>query len=166
MNKQLERVLETYPCMVTERNSLIQQITHFKGVSLEDVIDSMYTPLDFGVYVQNKRRADKTGEIAVNYRERSDEINHDWLEYLEKKLARTDEEIKFFETSIDALSEPYRSIMKDLLINGYTWDYLEEVYHVSRSGIGKRRKKALAEMSAFYDLRERMLTEFMSFSDY
>lgn len=166
MNKQLERVLENYPCMVTERNSLIQQITHFKGVSLEDVIDSMYTPLSFGVYVQNKKSSDKTGQIAVNYRERSDEINHEWLEYLEKKLAQMDEEIKFFESSIDALSEPRRSVMKDMLLNGYTWDYLEGAYHVCRQTIARYRRKALAEMSAFYDLRERMLTEFMSFSDY
>lgn len=165
MNKQLERVLENYPCMVTERNSLIQQITHFKGVSLEDVIDSMYTPLNFGVYVQNKRSSDKTGQIAVNYRERSDEINHEWLEYLEKKLARMNEEINFLEASIEALYEPLRSVMKDMLLNGHTWDYLEEAYHVSRTTISRYRKKALAEMSAFYDLREMMLTEFLSTSE-
>lgn len=165
MNKQLERVLENYPLMLTERNSLIHQLTHFKGVSVEDVIDSMYTPLDFGVYVQTIRTSDKTGQIAVNYRERSDKINREWREYLEKKLAQTDEEIKFFETSIDALSEPRRSVMRDMLLNGYTWDYLQEAYHVARQTISRYRTKALAEMSAFYDLRESMLTEFLSAFD-
>lgn len=165
MNKQLERILENYPNLLNERNSLFQQIVHFKGVSVEDVIDSMYTPIDFGVYVQTTRTSDKTGQIAVNYQERSDKINHDWHKYLEKKFAQIDEEIKFFEASIASLSEPLQSVMKDMLLNRYTWDYLEGAYCVCRATISRYRRKALAEMSAFYDLRERMLTEFLSASD-
>ena len=165
MNKHLVKVLENYPCLVTERNSLIQQITHFKGVSVEDVIDSMYSPKFEREYMETGRIADKTGQIAVTYKERRDQINHEWREYLGKKLARLDEEIKFFEASIDALSEPLRLLMKNMLLNGYTWDNLEEIHHVSRTTIARYRKKAITEMSAFYDLREIMLNEFLSTAD-
>ena len=166
MNKHLARVLEDYPHLVTERNSLIQQITHFKGVSVEDVIDSMYSPKYEREYMETGRIADKTGQIAVTYKERWEQINCEWLEYLEKKLDRTNEEIKFFEASINALSEPLQSLMKDLLINRYTWDFLEETYHVSRTTIGRYRKKAITEMSTFYDMREMMLNEFLSTFDH
>ena len=164
MNKHLVRVLDNYPRLVIERNSLVQQLTHFKGVSVEDVIDTMYSTKLDGEYMRATRLPDKTGFIAVNYEERREQINHDWREYLEKKLARMNEEINFLEVSIDALYEPLRSVMKDMLLNGHTWDYLEEAYHVSRTTISRYRKKALAEMSAFYDLRETMLTEFLSTS--
>lgn len=166
MNKHLVRVLEDYPRLVTERNSLIQQLTHFKGVSVEEVIDSMYTPKFEREYMETGRIADKTGEIAVTYKERRDQINHEWHGYLEKKLARMDEEIKFFEASIDALSEQYRPVMKDLYLNGHTWDSIEGLHNVSRTTIARYRKKAIAEMSAFYDLREKVLNEFLSVFDY
>lgn len=166
MNTHLVRVLDNYSRLVTERNSLIQQLAHFKGVSVEDVIDSMYSVKFEGEYRRTRRIVDKTAQIALTYEEHRDKINREWHEHLEKKLTQLDEEIKFFETSIDALSVPIRLIMKDMFINGYTWDYLEEIHNVSRTTIARYRKKALAEMSAFYDLREMMLNEFLSTSDY
>ena len=47
MNRQLERILKDYRQMVLERDSLKHQLAHFKGLTAEEVIESMYKSKSF-----------------------------------------------------------------------------------------------------------------------
>jgi len=161
MNKHLERVLKEYPHLILERNSLKQQLIHFKGLTAEEVIESMFTPQMEGERVQTSTISDKTATIALTYQERMDRLNREWYEHIERKHAELDEEIKFFESSLDSISESFRSLMKDMLLKGCTWDYLEGAYHVCRMTIMRYRKKALAELSEIYDKRDKEMLSFL-----
>ena len=100
MNKRLERMLKNYPAMVRERDSIAHQIAHFKGLSAEEVIDSMYTAHSDGERVQTSNLSDKTAQIAMNYQDKMERINREWYEHLEKKYICLSEYITLFEGAL------------------------------------------------------------------
>ena len=44
MSGRVEKLLKAYPEMIQKRDCIAYQLAHFKGLSAEDVIDSMMTP--------------------------------------------------------------------------------------------------------------------------
>jgi len=154
MNKKLERMLKEYPQMVLERNTLKHQLAHFKGLTAEEVIESMYTPRMDGERVQTSNISDKTAQIAMTYQERMDRINREWYEYLERRLMILNDDIVFFENALAALPSPYSEIMQDMILHQVVWDALEVKYSVCRMTLNRYRKKALNDLSQLYDHHE------------
>ena len=58
MNNRLERMLKNYRAMARERDSLAHQIAHFKGLTADEVIESMYTARTDGERVQTSNLSD------------------------------------------------------------------------------------------------------------
>ena len=65
MSGRVEKLLKAYPEMIQKRDCLAYQLAHFKGLSAEDVIDSMMTPKVDGERVKSSRLSDKTAQIAL-----------------------------------------------------------------------------------------------------
>lgn len=151
MNNRLERMLKNYPAMVRERDSLAHQIAHFKGLTADEVIESMYTAHSDGERVQTSNLSDKTAQIAMDYQEKMERINREWYEYLEKRYRCLVEDISFFEGALDSLSGVLSDIMKDMFLKQCTWDTLVTVHHVSRMTIARYKKKALNELNLYYE---------------
>ncbi len=154
MSKRVEAILKSYPEMVQKRNCLVYQIAHFKGLSAEEVIESMYTPRQDGERVQTSTISDKTAQIAMVYQERRERMNREWYEYLEAQLKALNDEQVFFEAALDSLSGRLPCIMRDMVIDHLTWNELAQKYYVSQRMIGKYRKKAIAELESLYADRE------------
>ncbi len=154
MSKRVEAILKSYPEMVQKRNCLAYQIAHFKGLSAEEVIESMYTPRQDGERVQTSTISDKTAQIAMVYQERRERMNREWYEYLEAQLKALNDELVFFEAALDSLSGRLPCIMRDMVIDHLTWNELAQKYYVSQRMIGKYRKKAIAELELLYTDRE------------
>ena len=83
-----------------------------------------------------------------------DSINQEWYEHLEKQYLMLDEEIRFFEAALSSLSGYLPEFMTDMVINGCTWDYLCEHYHISRTMVAKNRRKAIRELEELYGKRD------------
>lgn len=154
MSKRVEAILKNYPEMVQKRNCLAYQIAHFKGLSAEEVIESMYTPRQDGERVQTSTLSDKTAQIAMVYQERRERMNREWYEYLEAQLKSLNDELVFFKAALDSLSGRLPCIMRDMVIDHLTWNELAQKYYVSQRMIGKYRKKAIAELELLYADRE------------
>ena len=75
MSVRIEKLIAEYPDMVRDRKCLAYQIAHFRGLSAEEVIESMYTPRQDGERVQTSSLSDKTAQIAMNYRDRLNRMN-------------------------------------------------------------------------------------------
>lgn len=161
MNKKLERMLKEYPQMVLERNTLQHQMAHFKGVTAEEVIESMYTPHNDGERVETSTLSDKTAQIAMTYQERMERINREWFEYIEKRFMILDEDVRFFESALASLPDPYAPIMQDMLLHQMTWDSLEVKYNVCRMTLTRYRKKALADLSFLFDRHEQDMAAYL-----
>lgn len=161
MNKQLERVLKEYPQMVLERNMLKHQMAHFKGVTAEEVIESMYTPHNEGERVQTSTLSDKTAQIAMSYQERMERINREWYEYLVKQYSILNDQVVFFENALASLPKPYCDIMQDMILHQMTWDALAAKHSVCRMTLNRYRKKALADLSLLYDRHEQETVSYL-----
>ena len=126
MSGRVEKLLKAYPEMIQKRDCLAYQLAHFKGLSAEDVIDSMMTPKVDGERVKSSRLSDKTAQIALEYRDRQARFNREWYEWLEKQWQLLNDEIVFLESAIRALPERYSVVIHDLFIEQMTWDALQE----------------------------------------
>jgi hypothetical protein len=65
-----------------------------------------------------------------------------------------DEDVRFFESALASLPDPYAPIMQDMLLHQMTWDSLEVKYNVCWMTLTRYRKKALADLSFLYDRHE------------
>lgn len=150
MSKRVEAILKSYPEMVQKRNCLAYQIAHFKGLSAEEVIESMYTPRQDGERVQTSTISDKTAQIAMVYQERRERMNREWYEYLEHQLRLVNDEVAFLEAAIQALPPKISEVMCDLVFEQNTWDAVQSKRHIGRATLSAYRRKAIQFLDTLY----------------
>ena len=161
MSVNIENLIREYPKKKRDLECLRQQIADFKGISEEDMIDTMYFTQPEGERVQTSGVSDKTARIAETYRDKMERINAEWYEHLEKEYYELAEEVRFFESALKALPDELADVMTDMIIYRYTWDSLCSIYHVSRTMIAKYRRKAIRELEDMYDQREKEMIAYM-----
>lgn len=161
MSTRVEKLISEYPQMVSQKKCLAYQVAHFRGLSPEDVIASMYTPRHDGERVQTSGTSDKTAQIALNYESRMKRLNREWFEHLEKELAELTDELNFFEGALRALPANLSQIMWDLVVEGMTWDAVADIRHMSRANVGKLRRRAILELDRLYALRDSSAARYM-----
>ena len=161
MSGRAEKIMQDYQQMVMERICLENQIRNFKGITEEEMIDSLYFPQPDGDRVQTSGISDKTARIAISYREKMDRINKEWQAHLEKKHSVLLEELVFFESAVFSLSGILPDLISDMVVKGLTWDDLADKYHISRTMVAKNRKKAIRELEILYAIHDVEMTEYI-----
>lgn len=161
MSARVEKLISEYPQMVSQKKCLAYQVAHFRGLSPEDVITSMYTAHHEGERVQTSGTSDKTAQIALNYESRMERLNREWYEHLEKQLVELTDELNFFEGALRALPSNVSQVMWDLVVEGMTWDTVADIHHMSRANVGKLRKRAILELDKLYALRDSTTVAYM-----
>ncbi len=161
MNGRVERIMQEYRQMVMERICLENQIRNFQGITEEEMIDSLHFSQPDGERVQTSGVSDKTGRIAVSYKDRLDRINKEWQAHLEKKHAVLVEELIFFESAIFSLSGILPAFISDMVVKELSWDDLAAKYHISRTMVAKNRKKAIRELENLYAIHDKEMAEYM-----
>lgn len=161
MSERIEKIMQSYQQIVMERNCLENQIMNFQGITASEMIESMYFVQPDGERVQTSGVSDKTGRIAITYKDRMNRINREWQEHLVKKHAAIFEELLFFESAILSLSGILPDFISDMVINGLTWDDLAAKYHVSRTMVAKYRKKAIRELEILYTIHDKEMEEYI-----
>ena len=154
MSERIEKLMRDYPQMKTEVKCLENQIRNFRGISETEMIESMLFSHPEGDRVQTSGVSDKTSRIAISYRERMERINSEWYEYLEKKYLLLSEELRFFESALSSLPGKLSGIMKDMVLDGMTYDSLAAKYFVSRTMVVKYRKRAIVELDRLYTVHD------------
>ncbi len=161
MSKRIEAILKSYPEMVQKRNCLSYQIAHFKGLSAEEVIESMYTPRQDGERVQTSTISDKTAQIAMVYQERRERMNREWYEYLEQQLRLVNDEVAFLEAAIRVLPGTQAGIMWDMIVEQMKWDAIEGKYRISHTTLYRQRQRAISELEKLYAHQDHDLAAYM-----
>lgn len=158
MSKRVEAILKSYPEMVQKRNCLAYQLAHFKGLSAEEVIESMYTPRQDGERVQTSSLSDKTAQIAMNYRDR---LNREWYEHLEWRLRCVSDELDFFESALHSLPADLEPVMWDLVVEQLKWEAVEQKYAISHTTVYRMRKRAMTALEAMYKKHDQETAAYM-----
>lgn len=161
MSERIEKIMQSYQQIVMERNCLENQIMNFQGITASEMIESMYFVQPDGERVQTSGVSDKTGRIAITYKDRMNRINREWQEHLVKKHSALFEELLFFESAILSLSGILPDFISDMVIDGLTWDDLAAKYHVSRTMVAKYRKKAIRELEILYTIHDKEMEEYI-----
>ncbi|SHJ11961.1 hypothetical protein [Propionispora hippei] len=161
MNGRVERIMQEYRQMVMERVCLENQIRNFQGITEEEMIDSLQFSQPDAERVQTSGVSDKTGRIAVSYKDKMDRINKEWQVHLEKKHTVLIEELIFFESAVFSLSGTLPEFISDMVIKGLTWDDLSAKYHISRTMVAKNRKRAIRELETLYAIHDKEMAEYI-----
>ena len=147
--------------MVMKRTCLENQIKNFRGITEEEMIDSLQFSQPDGERVQTSGVSDKTGRIAVSYKDKMDRINKEWQAHLEKKHVILVEELIFFESAIYSLSGILPAFISDMVVKGLSWDDLAAKYHISRTMVAKNRKRAIRELENLYAIHDKEMAQYM-----
>lgn len=161
MRERIEALIRDYPKNKTELKCLEHQIRNFRGISENEMIDTMYFTQPEGERVQTSGVSDKTAKIAMSYRERMDAINEEWYQHLEKQYFALAEEISFFESAVKALPGKMGEIMQDMIFSQASWDELADKHFVGRTTIWRYRQKAIDELVVLYEKHEAEMTAYM-----
>lgn len=151
-----EAMFKEYGIMKKELAVLQFQMSQFKGVDENDIILSMqFSHPEGGDRVQTSNISDKTASVAMNYKKIAERENDEWFTYLFCRYRYINEEVAFFENSVAALPGNLSGVMKDLIGGELTWENIALKYHVTTAMIAKYKKKALSELEAMYEVRDR-----------
>ena len=151
-----EAMLKEYKTMKKELSVLQFQMSHFKGVDENDLILSMqFSHPEGGDRVQTSNISDKTASVAMNYKRRMERENDEWFDFLFSRYRYVSEEVAFFERSVAALPGNLGGVILDLVSGELTWENIAMKYHVTTAMVSKYKKKALSELEAVYELRDR-----------
>lgn len=161
MRERIEALIRDYPKNKMELKCLEHQIRNFRGISENEMIDTMYFAQPEGERVQTSGVSDKTAKIAMSYRERMDAINEEWYQHLEKQYFSLAEEISFFESAVKALPGEMGEIMQDIVFSQASWEEVADKHYVSRRTIGRYRQKAIDELVVLYEKHEAEMLAYM-----
>ena len=161
MRERIEALIRDYQKNKMELKCLEHQIRNFRGISEDEMIDSMNFTQPEGERVQTSGVSDKTAKIAMSYRERMDAMNEEWYQHLEKQYFALAEEISFFESAVKALPGKMGEIMQDMIFSQASWDELADKHFVGRTTIWRYRQKAIDELVVLYEKHEAEMTAYM-----
>lgn len=156
-----EDMFSEYKKMRREMSMIAYQLSHFTGISEEDIIESMTFSHPDGERVHTSGVSRKTESIALKVRELVEKENSEWYQYLFDRYQYLDKEISFFEFGIKEMGEKKADIIFELLDGDLTWDSIADQYGVSRSLLGVYRKEAIKELNKKYEMREEQELRFL-----
>ena len=154
MSERIEKLIRDYPAKKMQLDCLRHQLASFKGISESEMIDTMQYAQPTGERVSTSNTSDKTATIALNYRQRMERINQEWYEHLADECIRLTEEIRFFESAVRSLKGLPGAVLCDMIWEEMPWDELARKYFVSRTMVGKYRKKAVQDLESLYAHRD------------
>ena len=156
-----EDMFGEYKKMRQEMARIAYELSHFSGISEEDIIEALTFEKPEGDKVQTSGVSKKTETIALKLRELVDKENDEWYKHLLDRYKELDDEISFFEFTIRQMGEKKSDIIFELLDGDLSWDDIADQYGVSRSTLGYYRKHAIAEINRKYKQRDEQRLAFM-----
>ena len=156
-----EDMFDQYKRMRQELSMIAYQLSHFSGISEEDIIEALTFEKPEGEKVQTSNISHKTEEIALKLQALVEKENDEWYSYLLERYQYLDKEISFFEHCVREMGEKKSDIVFELLDGDLTWDAIADQYGVSRSLLGVYRKAAIKQINKRYKLREEQEMAFL-----
>ena len=160
LEKQVERMLKNYQTNKNRLEMLKCDIQHFSGVTYEDIIESLTYKKSSNEGVQTSLQTDRTGDIALKYREFADTYNEKMLKELIKEYALIKGEFELLENRVNFLPLTLRKIIIALYFEGMTWSGVAEKYIISDTHINRYRKKGIIELTKL--CQSRLLSQSVS----
>lgn len=147
MKEHVEQLLKNYREYKQSLDLMGYQISSFKGVSYDEGIAGLNFTNPEGERVQNNNVSDKSGRIALMYRDIVDKQNEEILSGILKQYYDQKNELDTLDYCITHLEPRLSEVITDMFINRMSWSDMCDKYYVSQPMICKYRKKAVAEIA-------------------
>lgn len=161
MRERIEQMVRGYPKNKMEQECLLHQICSFRGITEQEMIDSLYFTRPDGERVQTSGSSDKTAMVALNYKSQMARINEEWYDHLEDEYLKLTEELRFFESAVLSLPGIQGKVFQTLVFEQATWEQAAEKFYISRRTVGNYRAKAIEELTKMYENREAQIDNYM-----
>ncbi len=159
--QEVEIMMRDYHNLKRQLNILAYELKHFKGIDEAELIESMCFSHPEGERVMTSTLSDKTAKVAIALDSRKEKMTEELYQFYFKEYQELKDRIEFFELALLQLSGELTGLMQDLIIKKYSWDELADKYHMSRTMVGRYRKKAIVELGSIYELRNQKQIKFM-----
>ncbi len=152
--EHVEYLLKNYHDMKRSLENLKLEVDCFSGLSHDKVIETLNYMAPVGERVTSNSVSDKSGRIALMYREVADAQNDDILRELHEQFYTLKTELDMLEHRINLLEPKLSGLIRDMFIAGLSWPVLCKKYNVSYATIGRYRNRGIAELCRMYDVRK------------
>ena len=153
MKRYVEKIIKEYPQMVREVERLDKQIKSCEFISADELITTMAFSHPDGERVQSSDLSDKTAKIAISYQRKLDRINEELVMPMIKRKEALEEEILFFQDSVNHLPEDILEMSQAIFLDGMTWEEAENCFYTNSWGIRNCRKRAIDCLVRSYQIR-------------
>lgn len=161
MKGYVEKIIKEYPQMVRKVERLDKQIKSCEFISADELITTMAFSHPDGERVQSSDLSDKTAKIAISYQRKLDRINEELIMPMIKRKEALEEEISFFEDSVNHLPEDILEMSQAIFLDGMTWEEAESCFYTNSWGIRKCRKRAIECLVRSYQIRASQTEAFL-----
>lgn len=161
MKGYVEKIIKEYPQMVREVDRLDKQIKSCEFILADELITTMAFSHPDGERVQSSDLSDKTAKIAISYQRKLDRINEELVMPMIKRKEALEEEISFFEDSVNHLPEDILEMSQALFLDGMTWEEAESCFYTNSWGIRNCRKRAIDCLVRSYQIRASQTEAFL-----
>jgi hypothetical protein len=152
IKQRVEWLLKNYHEIKRHLDRLNYEIKRFTGLSYEQVIETMNYAAPEGERVQTSNISDKSGRLALSYRDYADQLNSDVMELAKEYHAQKDE-MDVLDYCIQLLEPSLSEIITDMYINRMTWSRLCSKYHISEKTLARYRKNGIAQITKTFEVR-------------
>lgn len=159
--QEVDDMMANYQERKRQLNIAKFQLEHFTGISENDLIEAMCFSHPEGERVDSSELSDKTAKNALSVENRKNQIDDDLYQFYFHQYQELYNRLSFFEYALTQLSNGLADIMTDMVIHKFGWDELSAKYHVSRTTIGKYRKKAVIELEKIYSYRDQQVMRYI-----
>jgi len=146
IKQRVEWLLKNYHEIKRHLDRLNYEIKRFTGLSYEQVIETMNYAAPEGERVQTSNISDKSGRLALSYRDYADQLNSDVMGLAKEYHAQKDE-MDVLDYCIQLLEPSLSEIITDMYINKITWDEICEKNHISRKTLARYRKTGISQIA-------------------
>lgn len=161
MKGYVGKIIKEYPQMVREVEHLEKQIKSCEFISADELITTMAFSHPDGERVQSSDLSDKTAKIAISYQRKLDRINEELVMPMIKRKEALEEEISFFEDSVNHLPEDILEISQAIFLDGMTWEEAESCFYTNSWGIRNCRNRAIDCLVRSYQIRASQTEAFL-----
>lgn len=150
--ERVEHLLKDYHEIKRSLGLLAFKIDNYSTFSIgpnKTIEELTYTSPD-GERVTTCSVSDKTARIALNYRNVACNHNAEILLELKRQYESQKYELDLLEYCISLLQKGLSELITDMVIDGMEYMQLGEKYNLSKSSVGRCRKKAVSEITKMF----------------
>lgn len=152
----IERVVELLRDYLTNKRllAIIQmEIEHFSGVTYDEAIEALALASAEGERVQSSSISDKTGRVALMFRDIADKDNQAALSEMVSELRAKQHEIEPLEYCVGLLASKQREVIRCIYFEGWTWVEACDHLGLNQTTLARTRRKAIKELALMLGAR-------------